>query len=100
MPAIETGASSFWVQKVSPAGARNSTGIDCPDEAVRAMALSQSCPTAQTNEPGALVVSDALGAPLIALRTVDAPGSTEAVLKATTCIMTWYGCASVAMIVS
>ena len=37
---------------------------DCPVPGVRAMALSQSCPTAKESEPAAWVVIVTLGAPV------------------------------------
>jgi hypothetical protein len=63
----------LWTQNVSPAGARYWCTKDCVVGSVRAVARSQSFPTAYANEPGFVVVNVTLGAPVEALAVADAP---------------------------
>ena len=59
---------------------------DWPTAGVRAMALSQSLPTAKTSEPGCDVVSVTEGAPVACPAEADAPTVVAAPDKATTVI--------------
>ena len=66
VPAVEVGEFCRWVQKVSPLGLRNWSTIVWLEPTVRAVALSQSSPTPQTQEPARVVMREAEGAPLAA----------------------------------
>ncbi len=74
---------------------------------VRVMALSQSVPTANTQEPSRVVVTDPVGAPEVALNMAVAPTAPEPLLplestpaKATTVIEEAALCAKLALIVA
>ena len=63
VPAAGVGAICRWVQKVSPLGLRNWSTSVWPGPTVRAVALSQSSPTPQTQLPERVVTSETEGAP-------------------------------------
>ena len=84
-----SGVAAFWrcTHSVSPTEARYSSTFVCPLPTVRAVALSQSLPTPQTQEPARVVVSVTVGAPVAALAPALATGALRsAPLKATTVI--------------
>ena len=72
-----SGVAAFCrcTQKVSPTEARYSSAFVCPPPTVRAVALSQSLPTPQTQEPARVVVTVTVGAPVAALAPALATGA-------------------------
>ena len=87
VPAAGVAAFCRWTQKVSPAGARYSLTFVWLLPTVRATARSQSLPAPHTHEPGRVVVSETLGAPVAALAPAVAPvAAVSAPLKLTTVI--------------
>ena len=90
VPAVGVIAVCRWTQNVSPAGARYSLTFVWPGPTVRAVALSQSLPLPHTHEPGRVVVSETVGAPLAALAPPVAPtAAVSAPTKLTTVIEPW-----------
>src|SRR3954454_5238312 len=67
VPPAGVGSMKRCTQNVSPAGARYSATFVWPEPTVCAVARSQSLPTPHTHAPGREVVSEAAGAPVVAL---------------------------------
>src|SRR5262249_45675281 len=84
VPAVGVGLVCDCPQKVSPVEARYSPTLVWLGPTVRAIARSQSLPTAQTHDPAAVVVKVAVGTPVAALPPPVAPSTAVfAPLKAT-----------------
>jgi hypothetical protein len=73
-----TGVGEVWrcTQNVSPTEARNSSTLVWFGPTVRAVALSQSLPTPQTQAPARVVVRETDGPPLAAPSAAVAPSTT------------------------
>ena len=85
------GAVWRCVQNVSPLLARNSSTLVCPLPTVRGVALDQSFPTPQTQEPVRVVVSEAVGAPVGPFAPPTAPSvDVSAPVKVATVMEAWY----------
>src|SRR5262245_58654185 len=73
VPALVVAAVWRCTQKVSPTDARYSSTLVWPGPTVRAVARSQSLPTAQTSEPAFVVVRLPVGAPVAPFAVPTAP---------------------------
>ena len=90
VPAAAVVAVCRWTQKVSPTEARNSATFVWPGPTVRAVARSQSLPAPQTQDPGRVVVSETLGAPVAPFAVPVAPSAAvSAPVNVATVIVPW-----------